>query len=254
MELKKLVHIPTLALLLTGATLASAQCLTPARDQLSWWPGNSGAGDAVGGNHGTMRNGAGVTPGFVGPAFIFDGVDDVVVVPTSSSLSFMPTAPMTTDAWVYRTSGAPAMHLWGKRPGCAPGVNYQMVIDEAHGCSLGFGGDGGYACSGTSLPLNVWTHVAGSFDGVTFRLYVNGNLIAMGSGSLGPESAADFEIGGSGTCEHFGGLIDEVDIFSRALSDTEIQAIFQAGAGGKCLGTCIGNYSDAFDGTTLNSK
>ena len=81
------------------------------------------------------------------------------------------------------------------------------------------------AAGDSQLPLDTWTHLAVTFDGTSLRLYVNGNLEqttavsgAM-SGSDGP-----LRIGGNAVWdEWFDGLIDELRIYSRALSPTEIQ-------------------------------
>jgi uncharacterized repeat protein (TIGR01451 family) len=51
---------------------------------------------------------------------------------------------------------------------------------------------------------------------------------------LGPTTTDPFLIGGAGTCARFAGLIDEVEIYNRALSTSEIQAIYTAGGAGKC--------------------
>jgi Concanavalin A-like lectin/glucanases superfamily len=70
--------------------------------------------------------------------------------------------------------------------------------------------------------------------GSVYRFYINGELVASTVGTLGSVNTAPLQIGGSGGCSTFGGLIDEVEIFHRALSAHEIQAIFNAGSAGKC--------------------
>ena len=86
------------------------------------------------------------------------------------------------------------------------------------------------------MPLGTWTHLAGTFDGATFRLYINGQLAGTAVGTLGPTFAVPLTIGTSGTChtfgQGFGGFIDEVEIYNRALSASEIEAIFEAGSEG----------------------
>ena len=77
-----------------------------------------------------------------------------------------------------------------------------------------------------ALPLNTWTHLAVTFGAGTLRLYVNGVQVGtqVVSGSL-VTSANPLTIGGNGVwSEWFAGLIDEVRIYNRALTQAEIQA------------------------------
>jgi len=80
---------------------------------------------------------------------------------------------------------------------------------------------------GTSGPaVNAWTHLAFTYDGVTEKFYVNGALAASRA-QTGAIAAANgvLHIGGDSVWgEHFQGLIDEVRIYNRALSATEIQS------------------------------
>jgi hypothetical protein len=76
------------------------------------------------------------------------------------------------------------------------------------------------------LVLNAWSHLASTFDGSTLRLYVNGGLVSSTavSGSLAASTGV-LRIGGNGVWpEWFAGLIDEVRVYNRALSGTEIQS------------------------------
>jgi Concanavalin A-like lectin/glucanases superfamily len=76
------------------------------------------------------------------------------------------------------------------------------------------------------LHLNKWTHVAATSNGSTQRLYANGVQVASRS-QTGSASASSnpFRIGGSVIRrEYFAGSIDEVRIYNRALTATEIQA------------------------------
>jgi hypothetical protein len=78
----------------------------------------------------------------------------------------------------------------------------------------------------TPLGVNVWTHVALTFDGAMLRLYVGGVPVAAlaVSGSIAV-SSGPLTIGGN-TLDfgHFSGLIDDIRIYNRALSQAEIQA------------------------------
>jgi concanavalin A-like lectin/glucanase superfamily protein len=82
------------------------------------------------------------------------------------------------------------------------------------------------AKAGSALPLNAWTHLAATYDGVIVRLFVNGVQAATASaaGTM-PNSTGALRLGGNAVwSEWFGGLIDEVRVYNRALSTAQIQA------------------------------
>ena len=82
--------------------------------------------------------------------------------------------------------------------------------------------------SGTAAtPLNAWTHLAATYDGTTQRLFVNGVQVAT-KAMTGPikVSTGALRFGGNNTWndEWFAGLLDELRVYNRALTATEIQA------------------------------
>src|SRR5213076_1255747 len=85
----------------------------------------------------------------------------------------------------------------------------------------------------TGLGLNTWTHVAGTFDGATMRLYVNGvEVMSQAQPAALTATAGTLQIGAdSYTGENFAGRIDEVRIYNRALTAAEIQADMNTGVG-----------------------
>lgn len=89
------------------------------------------------------------------------------------------------------------------------------------------------------LQAGIWQHIAGTFDGTTIRLYLNGVLLSE-TLSPGPIATNDhpFFIGrtdsGSNDSDFFKGEIDELSLYNRALSLEEIQSIVNAGTAGKC--------------------
>ena len=80
---------------------------------------------------------------------------------------------------------------------------------------------------GYSLMPGVWYHVCAVKDGWNLKLYLNGKLIASGSTrGTGPKdwNGAKFYVGGSMTnLASFTGWVDEVQIWSKALSETEVK-------------------------------
>src|SRR5207253_1192830 len=133
-----------------------------------------------------------------------------------------------------RTASNHVMHMLGKRD--ATSSNYQLALNTDSGEGLVFGSlsAGNEVATGVDLPLNTWTHLAGTFDGTTYSFYMNGQLLKTVPGVLGQPNTAPLKIGGSDDKTTFGGLIDDVEIFNRALTPTEIQSISSIGSAGQC--------------------
>ncbi len=103
-------------------------------------------------------------------------------------------------------------------------------------CNIG----GSAGATGGSVPLNQWSHVACTYDRQTIRGYVNGVEVASAADTQAiPTSSVNLAIGKEDgfTDRNFDGLIDEVEIFSRALTSAEFQSIYNAGSAGKCRPT-----------------
>ncbi len=94
-----------LAAVLAGFTARAQDCSRPIAGGLSWWPGDGSATDLIGPNPGTLVGGAGFGPGWVGPGFTFDGMDDHVAVPFHSSYDFLPEGTFAIALWVNVAEG-----------------------------------------------------------------------------------------------------------------------------------------------------
>src|SRR5439155_3758910 len=82
--------------------------------------------------------------------------------------------------------------------------------------------------------VNAWTHLAGTLDGTMVRVYVNGEMVGsqVQTASL-VSTTGTLQIGADIFAgEHFAGLIDEVRIYNRALSQAEIQSDMTVAIGG----------------------
>lgn len=173
-------------------------------------------------NSGTLSNTVWTTQGKFGSALIFNGTNAKVTIPDAAWLHL--TKGMTLEAWVYPATMATS---WADVI-MKQGDDYYLA-----GSSQSTGGvpaTGGtyttplYAAS--SLPPNAWSHLAATYDGTMMRLYVNGiqagsraNTNTM-SNSNGPLSIGGDALFG----QYFNGRIDEVRVYNRALSASEIQA------------------------------
>ena len=71
--------------------------------------------------------------------------------------------------------------------------------------------------SAATVAPNVWTHVATTYDGSTIRLYINGNLVQSAAGTLADYSLNTYQLGSG-----FYDVLDEIQVYNRALSQAEI--------------------------------
>ncbi|HEY5866900.1 MAG TPA: LamG domain-containing protein [Candidatus Tectomicrobia bacterium] len=181
--------------------------------------------DASGNGHTGTLSGATWTPqGKFGAALTFNGTTNWVTVNDSSRLDL--STGMTLAAWVFPTSTTGVRDILLKE-----GANadiYNLYARNWRGrpeANVLVGGSNRTAEGPAALSANVWTHVAGTYDGVTVRLFLNGVQVASTAIS-GPIAASTgpLRIGGNGLWgEFFQGSIDEVRLYNRALTQAEIQ-------------------------------
>lgn len=184
--------------------------------------------DASGqGNHGTISGAKRITGGKFGKALSFDGTDDWVTINDSPSLDL--TTGMTLEAWVYPTEFSGS---WQWRTvilkEASSNLAYALYANSDSNVPTfeAYNGSTNNELKGTrSLNLNSWIHIAATFDSTTERLYINGNEVASSplSGTI-MVSEGVLRIGGNSVWGgFFKGRIDEIRIYNRALSASEIQ-------------------------------
>lgn len=229
---------------------AGPVCYPPPHNMVGWWDAEGNAKDISGNDHdGTLTDAdATFAPGEVGQAFSFDGVDDYVDIPNKGDLN---PSVITVDAWIYVTSsnlfGQFYPSIIGKGNVGNFAESYALYLDTSGGVDFLVNttgqpdGLGRATAFGSTITPDAWNFVAGTYDGSTVNVYVNG---VAGIPSLHPgainATPNDLLIGkadrtSSGYPDsYFNGRIDEVELFSRALSSSEIQGIYNAGTAGKC--------------------
>jgi fibronectin type 3 domain-containing protein len=184
------------------------------------------------GNTGTITSATWSTQGRYGGALSFNGTSSIVRVPASASLNL--TTGMTLSGWVR-----PSVSLDGWRTIVHRQTDAYFLT--ASGDSPGRPAGGGtlgsfvsYVSAPAANPVNAWTHVALTYDGATLRLYVNGAQVATrAAGGTVQSGSNPLWIGGNQPYgEFFQGLIDEVRVYNRALSPTEVQTDMNASLDG----------------------
>jgi hypothetical protein len=195
---------------------------------VAWWKCDEGKGTALSssagsGNLGTLNNGVEWTKGRFGNALKFNGKSHVAIkvanlpaTNASQTISWWhlyPANPSLPEVILGLSDDAPTAFV-------TPGFKEGKIAVWKY--------MGGVLVSAKPPSVNAWHHCAYVYDGKRHSLYVDGKL--EDSSTVPPQSApvTKCEIGrmwGAGGTEYFTGLLDDVRIYSRPLTEAEIQAL-----------------------------
>lgn len=201
------------------------------------WRAEGDATDSAGSNDGTVYGGVSFVPGVVGQAFNFDGPNGNVSIPDHPSLDFV--TGITVYGWVKPVTDK---HLWlafKRRTEDGVGQNgYGFNVDTA-GQLTGVAWSvvpGHKSDLPSPVSPNRFSHVAWTYDSATgeSNLYLNGVVVDTEyyDGTIVPNSSA-FRIARAksvygGSVSYSKGIIDELAVYGRALSQEEIQSAFDS--------------------------
>ena len=184
------------------------------------------------GNHGTFHGNP--TPVFPDgvysgtTALQFDGVDDYVDCGNDESLNI--TDEITISAWIYSIGEGVTWHgIISKGNGQPYALTFnrpnRYLHFETHG------GPGTLNTSVNTILFDKWTYVVATYNGSMQKIYINGIEKASRSASTDLVSNSEsLRVGQGNNGEFFKGRIDEVRIYNRALSASEIRKHYAAGA------------------------
>jgi hypothetical protein len=197
-----------------------------------FYEGSGGALNDLSGNRntGSLTNGPTWSGGQAGTSLLFNGSSQRVDIPNAPSLN---PAFITIAAWV-RSNAAGGFGFIVNKNYDGSSVAYSLSIGGAQ--SPFFDGmayyDGAWNFSSVTTDIrgdNKWHFVVGSYDGVTLKYYLDAKLDASlsHSGSLPTTNTQPLYIGEYvNNAEFFGGYIDGLLIYNRALSASEIAQLY----------------------------
>ena len=182
-----------------------------------------------------------------GQAFLFDGVDDYVSIPDAPSLDL---TTFTVSGWVFPThTSSDWQPLITKENQYGGERNYALFIQPnslalLYSFNSAEGWDRSYGSAG-SLVLNRWNHVAMTYDGATFRFYLNGALdSSQAIVSTVRQNNEPVKLGKEvSNYAPFAGRMDGVEIYNRALTNQEIGTLFQSGDTGARPADLVSKWS-----------
>jgi hypothetical protein len=257
----KLILLALLTALACTSITAQLPSYLPAEGLVGWWPFNGNANDESGnGNHGTV-NGATLAEDRFGnsnSAYSFDGIDDKVMAAVNTqynsswSLSFWFFSANLNSSFTGQNIigigqdlfgfGSSAFQIAGDiQPGQCSNFNYsnQMYLfDATEEC-------GGNYISGGQYLNNVWSKITIIKQSGYFSIYVDGLLISANNSQVQSIIPDQLTFGNRALLnfQFFNGLIDDIAIYNRALTQEEITALY--------TGIPVDNNSTANTSATL---
>jgi hypothetical protein len=160
----------------------------------------------------------------------FNGTTQYASIPYDSSLN---PAQVTIEAWAKPTGGSGTARTIAASQDTNKGYLLGIGSDNKWRFTVGTGSATNVAASSSTVTLNSWAHLVGTYDGTTARLYVDG--VQAGSTTTGSSinTTRAFGIGatnsGGSWAGFFPGSIDEVAVYTAALSQARIQAHYLLG-------------------------
>jgi len=219
---------------------------------IAHWPFDEGSGttlnDVVGGNNGTLQGDPTWIVGPVNGALDFDGNEDLVTIPNSSALQLRSTGQYTVAVWVNVVNPDGGLILFSGE-GCVAWANWYLGVTEGEPDARNLGGppkqegslvfgvrtvNWGTVAGYVAAPFvpETWMHVAATYDGVTLRIYIDGQEVDSAEEVPLPRDNTNMplNIAGDNGCSAIGrnwftGKIDDLRIYDVALWEDEIQDI-----------------------------
>lgn len=244
-------------------------CVPPPPGMVDWWTFDEASGpvanDIAGFNNvGVHMNGPTVIAGKVANALCFNGDNQYVEVRDHPEVNFLgscdagaaPAESFTIDAWIRADNIQAVATILDKRVNPSDPIGYSLFIANGRlGFQMADGSGGGGVCGPSascqnygeptpSITVGNWHFIAVTVErcvnggpGVG-RLYVDGNIVLTFTPRKGDmNNPANLLIGVRQPAfggANFRGCIDELEYFKRALTQAEIQSIYNAGSNGKC--------------------
>jgi hypothetical protein len=199
---------------------------------MGYWELDTDANDSSGyGNDGTVYGAVWVDDSNRGWCLSLDGGNDYVQIPADASLNV---GNITMAAWIKASNATPstAKHVLNREM-TKPGTYVLWLTSSTYkwGAQIRLDGDENNPIRiySNDVATTDWTHIAATYDGSVFKMYINGILQTdtnTAAGSIDKDYSNSLTIGSSPDPQlYFQGLIDEVYIYDKALDQQQIQQL-----------------------------
>lgn len=195
---------------------------------VSYWKYDENSGNAVGDSKGSNTGawsgtlGSQWTPGKINSGGNFNGSDNGVNCGNDISLQL---SVFTYAGWV-KTSTSGTICSWVNNAGPQFRIGGTLHLDLLQSNISNI------ASSTGAVPSGVFAHVAVTYDASgNWAFYINGSLSGSGTNAQGFSFSSNFYHGRQLTGEYLNGVLDELGVWSRALSASEIAQLYNSGLG-----------------------
>jgi hypothetical protein len=158
----------------------------------------------------------------------FDGTDDYVSIPNASSLN--PTAAITVGGWAYLSDPTITYDMLVNKDGNGGNPSqYTLRLFNATGTVQFRINGSGSTVTTNPLNANTWYHIMGVYNGTDVRIYIDGALAGTPSNysTAMSDNGQNLTIGRRNTDGYYNrGLLEDVRIYSRALSAPEVTGLY----------------------------
>ncbi len=214
---------------------------------VAWWRGENNTLDSAGTNTASFGAYMGYGTGESGTGF--QTTAGYLTVPASPSLNVGTGAGVTLEMWLNPGSpnSMPLME-WNDAAGNLGANLYLNSYPLAGILQADFvdttGNSHAISSAAGAIIPGVWQHAAATYDQTSGNatLFINGSVVAQANlGSFTPQTQFPMYLGyrpsGPNAALTFVGSMDEMSVYSRALTLCEVQSIYNAGSAGKCPAT-----------------
>jgi len=231
---KKLIYLTSFICLLglVNTSVVSGVDLDTDPALVGWWKFDEGTGDIAAdssgnGNDGTLNGPVEwTTEGKIGGAMAFTGPYNFVLVPNDPSLN--PTQEITIAAWINPSWTGNNRILQKSTEGSDN--QYRLIKEGGNNIRFHIPPASNFEVTGNIPPQGEWTHLAATYDGSMIRVYYD--AVMVGEAAFNDDmsvSDGPLFIGNKWSQapagDEFNGIMDDVRIYNRALSQSELQRL-----------------------------
>jgi len=214
----------------------------PSSNLLAYYTADNTPNDSLGTYNGTLVNGATYGTGIINQGFSLDGVNDTVDM--GNNLDFDGSTPFSISCWINASAiGGTTKIPLGKALNTSPFTGYWFGIKTSGEIFFQLSNNGNINWLGIQnsamLSTSTWYHVVATYDGSKsssgLKVYVNNALNTQTilsntlTGSI--SNTKSFKIGARDNGFYFGGSVDEVGVWDRELTASEVTDLYNSGSG-----------------------